>query len=164
MKRHIVTNWENDMIDAPEEKVSEFVNNYYKGFELNLLSGLRYRAIEEIYQTLKDSFVIIMQPSLFDKQQVMDIVSNLSHSIWVNFNSNTNNLTTRYFIFLSSHPFEDLKEIVSICQGLKDTKNEPALVKIVKCISCHFYGFAGEHYELRTDGYHSDNMYAVRHK
>ena len=164
MKTHIITNWENDMIDSPEEKVLEFVNNYYKGFELNILSGLRHRNIEDIYETLKESFVIIMQPSLFDKQQVTSIASGLSHWIWGNFNNNVNNLTVRHFIFLSSHPFDDLNEIINICKGLKDSVNEPALVKIVKCISCHFYGFDGEHYELRTESYHSENMYAVRHK
>ena len=161
---HIITNWENDMIDAPEDMVARFVSEKYKGFELKILSGLRHRAIEDVYETLKYSFVIIMQPSLLDEQQVTTMVKELSHSIWINFNSNVNNLSVRHFIFISANPFEDLMAIKKMCIGLKDTQGEQALVKIVKCVSCHFYGFDNEHYEMRADGYFSEDIYAVRHK
>ncbi len=163
MKKHIVTNWENDMIDQPEEMVAKFVSEKYKGFELKMLSGLRHRAFEDIYETLHDSFVIIMQPSLLDKQQVRTMVEKMAHGIWINFNSNVNNLSVRHFIFLSANPFEDLISIRKMCMGLKDTQGENALVKIVKSISCHFYGFDGEHYEMQADGYFTEDIFAIRH-
>lgn len=164
MRKSIITNWENDMIDAPEDMVQKFVAENYKGFELQLLSGLRHRAIEDIYKTLEDSFIIIMQPSLLDEKQVTTLVKGLSHSIWVNFNSNVNNLTVRHFIFISMNPFEDLMSIKKMCIGLKDNQGEDALSKIVKSVSCHFYGFGGEHYEMESSGYFTEDIYARRHK
>ncbi len=163
-KKTIITNWENDMIEEPEEMVVKFVKEKYKGFELQLLSGLRHRAIEDIYKTLKDSFIIIMQPSLLDEKQVTTMVKELSHSIWINFNSNVNDLSVRHFIFLSMNPFEDLMKIKKMCIGLKCNQGEDALTKIVKSISCHFYGFNGEHYEMESGGYFTEDIYARRHK
>lgn len=162
--QHMITNWENDMLDAPEDKVQKFVADFYKGFELRLLSGLRYRSIEDIYETLEDSFAIIIQPSLLDRRQVVELVSGLSHSIWVNFNSNTNNLSVRRFIFLSATPFEDMMQIREFCLDLKDSQGEWALPKIVQCISCQFFGFGGEYYEMQSAGYSSRDIKAVRYK
>ncbi len=164
MKKTIITNWENDLIEQPEEMVAEFVRQKYDGFELQMLSGLRHRSFEEIWDTIHDSFVIIMQPSLLDEYQVRSMVEQMSHGIWINFNSNTNNLSVRHFVFLSSNPFEDLVSIRKMCIGLKDSQGEPALVKIVKNISCHFYGFYGEHYEMFVEGHNTDRIRAIRHK
>ncbi len=164
MSKHIVTNWENDMIDQPEEMVRKFVKENYKGFKLQLLSGLKHRHFDEIWETLLNSFVIIMQPSLLDEQQVRMLVEKMAHGIWVNFNSNINDLTVRHFVFLSSDPFDTLLTIKRICVGLKDSQGEQALVKIIKSVTCNFYGFNDEHYEMRCDGHFSEDIYAVRHK
>lgn len=148
MLKHIVTNWENELTDVPEPRVMEHFEKFYKGFELKILSGFRHRTINEIYETLNDSFAIIAELTLLDERQITDLVRELSHLVWINFNSNTNNLSVRHFNFISSTPFEDMIEIKRMCMDLKDEHGEPALVKIVKSIRCSFYGFNGEHYEM----------------
>ena len=72
------------MIEIPEEMVKNFVSEKYNGFELEILSGLKYRSLEDIYETLHYSFAIIMQPSLLDEQQVRMMVEKMSHGIWGN--------------------------------------------------------------------------------
>jgi hypothetical protein len=157
-----ITNWENDMIAEPEEKVVEFVKEKYPHYELGILSGLGERDLKDIYDSLKESRVIIMQPSLLVSSQIREVVSYLSHPIHINFNSATRNLDIRDFIFLSSNPWHDLNFVKSACAGVKDSVNEPALRKIVKNCEVHFYGFAGEHYEMINDSF--GDIKALRHK
>lgn len=159
---HIITNWENDMIAEPEDKVIEFVKEKYPNYKLELLSGLRHRDLQDIYDTLKESRIIIMQPSLLDSSQIKEVVSYLSHPIHINFNSATRNLDIKEFIFLSSFPWDDLNFVKNSCKGLKDTVNEPALIKIVKNCEVHFYGFGGEHYEMILDSFY--DIKVLRHK
>jgi len=164
MSKHIVTNWENDLIEQPEYMVREFASDKYKEFELQMLSGLKHRAFEEVWETLNTSFSIIMQPSLLDKQQVQSLVSQIAHGIWVNFQGVTNNLTVRSFNFLSTNPFIDLMEIKEMCKGLLDTQGGNALAKIVKCVPCHFYSLTQtEHYEMCTESRYDFEIYARRH-
>ncbi len=157
-----ITNWENDMIAEPEEKVVKFVKEKYPNYELEILSGLGERDLKDIYDTLKDSRVIIMQPSLLDSTQIREVVSYLSHPIHINFNSATRNLDIRDFVFLSANPWHDLNFVKSACAGVKDSVKEPALRKIVKNCEVHFYGFGGEHYEMIKDSF--GDIKALRHK
>jgi hypothetical protein len=161
----IATNWENDMIAEPEEKVIEFMAKYKPNYELKLLSGLRHRDMEDIKDSLENSRIVIMQPSLLEKEQVVNMVKNISHPIHVNLNGSTRNYEIRDFIFLSSHPFEDLTQIKEWCNGVKDGFDSgDALTKILSNCEIHFYGFDGEHYEMKRTSYLSGGIYAARYK
>jgi hypothetical protein len=162
--KSIITNWENDLIELPEQMVQSFVNKEYDGFELKILSGLRHRTFEEIWETLKESYAIIMQPSLLDEQQVIELAKAISHGIWGNFHSNVNNLSVRYFHFISMNPFEDLMQIKETLLSVKDQHEESCIAKIVKCVSCNFHGFNGEHYEMSLKGSWPEHIEALRHK
>lgn len=163
MKR-IITNWENDIIETPEEQVTKFVSERYSNYDFKLLSGLRHRNIEDIYDSLRDSRVIIMQPFLLEKEQISKIVAAISHPIHVNNNGARREWEIRDFIFLSSQPFEDLKTIKNACLELKDNVKEEALPKIIHNCEIHFHGFDGEHYEMKCHGYSSYDIIAIRHK
>lgn len=163
----IVTNWENDMIDEPEQMVREFLSKKhgywdFPEYGFKLLSGLRHRHIEDIYASLEESRVVIMQPSLLEKEQVQKIVQAISHPIHVNNNGAQRRWDIRDFIFLSSTPFEDLKFIVDACLHLVDQHGEQCLPKILYNCEIHFFGFTGEHYELKKDRY-PHKPYAIRH-
>lgn len=161
----IATNWENDMLAEPEDKVIEFMQKYNSDYELKLLSGLRHRDMQDIRDSLRNSRIIIMQPSLLEKEQVVNMVKNISHPIHVNQNGATRNYDIRDFIFLSSHPFEDLCQIKEWCRGVKDGFDTgDALTKILTNCEIHFYGFGGEHYEMKRIGYYSGDIYAARYK
>lgn len=164
MAARIITIWENEMDDTIDDKLKQFIDKKYPDSQINILSGLRQRHIEDIYETLKDSYAIVIQPNMLEEVQVKELVKGISHSVWINFHSNTNNLSVRFIDFYSSNAYADLKEIKKYCIGLKDAHNEQTLVKIVKCIDCSFYGFAGEHYELRYGGSYAEDCIAVRIK
>jgi len=160
----IITNWENDLIDSPEPMVKEWVAKHHSNFELKLLSGLRHRGMDDIYDSLRNSRIIVMQPSLLDAQQIADIVKEIGHGIHVNFNGATREWDLREFVFISMHPFEDLQTVKKACIGLKDRWGEDPLAKILKNVECYFYGFAGEKYELKYGGYYASDAYAIRYK
>ncbi len=159
----IITNWENDMIDVPEEPIEAFTKTYYPNYDLKLLSGLKHRAIEDIYDSLRDSRVIIMFPSLFDDEQLKKIVTAISHPIHVNNNGARREWDIREFVFFSAQPFEDLTHIRQTCHLLKDSTGEPALAKILFNCECHFYGFQDEHYELQRNRSEYQDFKAIRY-
>ncbi len=158
-----ITNWENDMIDSPEEKVVEFAKKRYPNYDLHLLSALRHRDMQDIYESLEESTVIIMQPSLLEKEQVIKIIQAISHPIHGHNNGSRRDWNIRDFVFLSADPWRDVNEILTICSGVKDSHNEECLPKILYNCECHFYGFAGEHYELKKTRY-PYSSYIIRYK
>jgi hypothetical protein len=163
----IVTNWENDMIAEPEEMVKKFLSEKrafwdFKHYDVKLLSGLRHRDIGDIYASLEESRVIIMQPSLLDKEQIKKIVQAISHPIHGNNFGAQRRWEIRDFIFLSANPFEDLNFIIDACRGVIDQHKEVCLQKILLSCEVHFFGFNDEHYELKCN--RLDSPYAIRHK
>jgi hypothetical protein len=166
MSNYIITNWENDLIDSPEEKVVKFVSEKYPAYYFKFLPALKQRSIKEIYDSLRESRVIVMQPSLFDKEQVVKIVTQISHPIHINNGGARREMDIRDFVFLSANPFADLQEIKEICYGKKDYfDSADALCVILHSnIEVHFYGFSGEHYEMKQCGYTCRDIDAVRHK
>jgi hypothetical protein len=165
---HIATNWENDMIAEPEDKVQEFIRENYPNYELKLLSGLRQRDIQDVWETIKESRIIIMQPSLLDKEQVQKMLLNISHGIHTSLNGAYRLVEVRDFIFLSMNPWEDLLFIKECGKGLRDTHSEYSLIKLLRNCEVHFYGFAGEHYEMVRGGngtsHYPSDIEAIRHK
>ncbi len=161
---YTITNWENDMLDAPEEMVAKFISDKYDQYNFKLLSGLKHRSINDIFDSLKESRVIIMQPYLLDKQQVVKIVQSISHSIHVNNNGARREWDIRDFVFLSSDPYRDFNFIKEECGSLKDQVNEHCLSKICRNCEVHFYGFEGEHYEMKCGGHFKNDIYAIRYK
>jgi hypothetical protein len=158
----IITNWENDMIDAAEPMVSKFVSKHYPNLDFKLLSGLRHRDIQDIRDSLMESRIIIMQPSLLEEEQVVNIVTSISHPIHVANNGARRDWEIRDFIFLSMNPFEDLMNIREMCGNKKDHTGELALHKILFNCECHFFGFDDEHYEMKYNRGH--DIYAIRYK
>ena len=169
--KKIITNWENDMIDVPEEMITKFVSekqgywDFPDNYDLKLMSRLKHRNIEDIYDSLKESRVIIMQPSLFDKEQVIKIVKSISHPIHINNNGAKRDWEIRDFIFLSANPFDDLNMIKEYCYKIKDDHDTgDALTKILHNCEIHFFGFNREHYEMKEYGYSCSDIYAIRYK
>ena len=150
------------MSDEIDPIVSQFISDKYGHCDVSILSGLKRRDLGEIWNTLKDNRVVVIQPSLLDETQIRTLTKSISHGIWINFHSNTNNLHVRKFDFLSSDPYNDAKQIIDYCKGLKDDHGENALVKIVKSLEVNFYGFDDTRYELRAEGYFGDYI-LVRH-
>ncbi len=162
MSRYKITNWENEMTDSPEPIVEQFVKNRYPNYDFEMLSALGHRDIQDIFESLKNSRIIIIQPNMLDREQVVNLVSAISHPLHVNFNGASREWEVRDFIFLSTRPFEDLTQIKEWCAGVKDKWNENALVKILINCEVHFYGIAGmEHYEMR--GTRGGDITVVRH-
>lgn len=159
----VITNWENDMIDKPEQIVAKFVAEKYPNMEFKMLSGLGRRDIHDIYRSLEESRVIIMQPSMLEPTQIAGIVQQISHPIHGALNGAIRRYDIADFIFLSANPWEDYNIVKDACRGVKDNHNEYSLTKILRNCECHFYGFDGTHYEMRRSGY-EDSVYAVRHK
>lgn len=156
------------MIAEPEPMVKKFLSEKhgywdFKTFDVKLLSGLRHRDIEDIYASLRESRVIIMQPSLLEKSQIAKIVQAISHPIHLHFNGATREWDIRDFIFLSVNPWEDLNIVIDACKGVSDQHHEPSLPKILQNCECHFFGFADEHYELKCNHFPA-KPYAIRHK
>lgn len=152
MNKSIITNWDNDLLEAPDRKVVEFAAKKYKHHELKYLPGLRQRDIQEIYDSIRESRVIIIEPHILESEQIATIVSAIAHPIHVNQNGATRNYEIRDFVFLSMNPYEDLKKVVSAASALKDSHGEYSLSKILYNCEAHFYGYDGEHYELVKDG------------
>ncbi len=160
----VILNWENDMIQDPEPHVVEFAKKHYPNLDLQLMSGLRHRHIDEIRDSLKDSMIIIMQPHLIDPSQIALIAQSISHSIHGAFCGASREWDLRDFVFLSVNPWETCQAIIEACSGLKDNVGEDPLVKIVKHIQVQFYGFDGEHYELKISSHWFRDLYVVRYK
>lgn len=160
---HIITNWENDLIDEPENIVTAFVKDKYKDYDFKLLSGLAHRDKQDLYDSLRESRVIIMQPSLLEPDQIAEIATLIGHPIHVTFNSAAPDWNIKDFVFLSSNPFDDLNIVKDACKDVKDEHHELALVKILHNCECHFYGFAGEHYEMKCSGSVNYDIYAIRY-
>jgi hypothetical protein len=140
------------MVDVPEKQVTDFVSKHYNNLKFKMLSGLSKRHIEDIWESIKESFVIVVHLNMLDENQIKHLVGELSQPIWKNFNSNVNNLSLRHFVFISSTPFEDMKKI----------RNCSDLIPLSKCVSIHFYGYNDEHYEYYAVGYNT--LLNVRHK
>lgn len=163
MNRHKITNWENDMIAEPEEFVKQFAKRQYPNYDLEILSGLGHRDPQDLYDSLRDSRVIIIQPNLLEREQVVKLVSAISHPIHVNFNGATREWDIREFVFISVRPFDDLMQIKEWCAGVKDQWGEHALTKVLINCEAHFYGIANmEHYEMRCS--RGGEITAIRHK
>ena len=149
----IITNWENDLTDVPEESVVSFVKENYPNYEFKLLSGLAQRDINDIYDSLKESRIVIIQPTLFDRAQVSEILSSISHPTYGALIGNTREWEIRDFVFLSNKPYEVLKELLEICSKVKDRHGEHSLPKILAVCEIHSYGYDGEHYEVKFRRY-----------
>lgn len=164
MGKRIITNWENDLIEEPEVPVMDWVRANCANYEFKLLPGFRHRCNDDIFTSLRESRIIIMQPNLLESNQIASIVTQIGHSIHINFNGATREWDLREFVFLSANPFEDLQIVKDACIGLKDRVNEDPLAKILHSVECWFYGFSGEKYELRYGGYNASDAYAIRYK
>ncbi len=161
----IITNWENDLIEHPEDMVQKFVAEKYPNHTLKFLSGLKQRSFDDIYESIKESRIIVMQPALLDKPQVTELVKSISHPIHTGLNGASRHVEIRDFVFYSLHPFEDLMTIKSYCEGVTDGRDTAdALAKILSNCEIHFYGFEGEHYEMRCSGWQCRDIYAVRYE
>jgi len=166
--KHKIINWENDLLDEPEMFLSEFVADNYPDYSFEMMSGFIHRDMSEVYESLKEARVIIMQPNLLEENQVSDMVKAISHPIHVNFNGASREWNIEKFIFLCYNPFDDLNTIKEQCDGVKDGKDSAdALCKILHNCEIHFYGRQGgdAHYEMGADRvYCCNDIKAIRHK
>lgn len=148
-----VTIWENEMTDQIDDQVNEFIQNNFKGYEVKQLSGLSYRDPMEIIESVRDSYAIIMQPNLIVASQVQDLARLISHPIHVGKNGAQHTYDVQRFIFISTLPFETLKEIKDALKNVKDQVNESCLMKILKNCSVEFMTYDNSiHYELKSEG------------
>lgn len=162
--KHIITIWENDMVEVPEVIQLDFIEERYPDYEIKMLSGLWHRDKEDIFASLEESRVIFINPNHLEAEQIVKLAQLISHPIWINFNSNTRNWDVRDFVFYSSAPFEDLCMVRDNLRGIKDHHQEPVLPKILAC-EAHFWGYAGEHYELIKERWRNGvcPIYAIRY-
>lgn len=162
MKRGI-TIWENDMMEEIDPKIKSFIELRFKGYEMKQLSALSHRSEQDIFDSLEESYGIVIQPNLLEPQQIIEMAKLISHPIHGNHCSNIRNWDIQNFTFISTHPWETLKEIKSMLKDVKDNVGELCIMKILNACSIDFYNFdMTEYYELVRDGYWGTK--AIRYK
>jgi hypothetical protein len=55
--------WENDMTDEIDIKVKTFIEERFKGYEYTQLSALSHRGKEDIFDSLRNSYAVVIQPN-----------------------------------------------------------------------------------------------------
>jgi len=153
----IITNWENDMIETPEQPVIDLVNEKFSHYEFKMLSGLRNRDIEDLYASLRESRAVIMHPTFTDITQIKDLIIRLGKYIHANTLGRQTDWMIKEFVFISATPFEDFLLIKKNC-------NTDSLHAILRNCYCTFYGYAGEVYEMKSESASSLSLIAIREK
>lgn len=149
-----ITIWENDTTGTIDPIIQIFIDKHYKGCNIVLMSGFDNRTNDEILESVRDSYAIVMEPTVLRNYQINDIAQLISHPIHLN---TTNNPARPYdiqkFIFLSTNPWDTLQTIVRTLKNTKDNHNEYSLMKILKHCRVEFYSTKNDdQYELERDG------------
>lgn len=148
-----VTVWENDMTEEIDPKTQSFINLHFPNREIKQLSALSHRDSEDIFDSLRESYYILIQPNQLERDQIEKLAQLISHPIYINYYSNTRNWDIQSFIFICMNPWSTLKQIQSVLKNVKDSHSELCLHKILGACQVNFYNFdSSEQYELVTDG------------
>lgn len=157
-----VLNWENDLIDTPEQVVLDYCNTHCRNLEFEMLSGFSRRTPGEILNSLDNGVKqVVMAPFMLEEEQVQKIVTLIAPPLY----GYVHGEDVEKFVFIGSRPKEIANTIISACEGEWDHDHRNprnCFIAILKRASVICIGFEGERIEIQTSGWNHRDFTIVQ--